>query len=443
MFGIIFFIICAVIVYSIFGAFIGTLILVPAGFICIFLFGALDWLDDAFGRGKWEREEYRQDREDERLDRYLMNKKKETKHFKQNLNINVDARSIHLHNHTKEKENPMENYKSKYFGELIVNGNEECGSFDVKYNNHPINLLIGDFNTYGNKIKTCFNIIDKYYEITEDIKYTIRHSEEALSIIQSFFNNNVEINDFINQLQYPNINFELVDDLVHFWVRYNQIIFDKITMFTVEINENFEVIGYYIEDGFEKYDNAMEVHIDEIQEQIAQLIDTVIFPIFNRMERQLKNNGIECEQYRDTNDSIDSIYFHIIENDEELSLGFGFCYRGYNVKGRKIVFLTDDISGDGYYDFNEITNEFVSYNFNRFLSGCGIEFENKERKRGPIPEAVRHAVWRRDQGRCVICGSQEKLEFDHIIPFSKGGSDTERNLQLLCENCNRKKYNKI
>ena len=60
-------------------------------------------------------------------------------------------------------------------------------------------------------------------------------------------------------------------------------------------------------------------------------------------------------------------------------------------------------------------------------------------KRAPIAEEVREFVWRRDNGKCVKCGSQEKLEFDHIIPFSKGGSDTARNIQLLCEQCNRSK----
>ncbi len=60
-----------------------------------------------------------------------------------------------------------------------------------------------------------------------------------------------------------------------------------------------------------------------------------------------------------------------------------------------------------------------------------------------IPPAVKLAVWRRDQGKCVQCGSKEKLEYDHIIPISKGGSNTERNVQLLCEKCNREKSAKI
>jgi 5-methylcytosine-specific restriction endonuclease McrA len=65
------------------------------------------------------------------------------------------------------------------------------------------------------------------------------------------------------------------------------------------------------------------------------------------------------------------------------------------------------------------------------------------RKRQPIPERVRHEVWRRDQGCCINCGSNENLEYDHIIPWSRGGADTVRNLQLLCQTCNRRKGAKI
>jgi hypothetical protein len=61
----------------------------------------------------------------------------------------------------------------------------------------------------------------------------------------------------------------------------------------------------------------------------------------------------------------------------------------------------------------------------------------------PIPAEVRREVWRRDQGRCVKCNSREKLEYDHIIPVSGGGSNTARNIELLCESCNRAKAARI
>jgi len=60
-------------------------------------------------------------------------------------------------------------------------------------------------------------------------------------------------------------------------------------------------------------------------------------------------------------------------------------------------------------------------------------------RREAIPDSVRMFVWQRDEGRCVKCGSKEKLEFDHIIPVADGGGSTSRNIQLLCETCNRVK----
>ena len=56
-----------------------------------------------------------------------------------------------------------------------------------------------------------------------------------------------------------------------------------------------------------------------------------------------------------------------------------------------------------------------------------------------IPERVKNAVWRRDGAAYVKCHSRERLGFDHIIPFSRGGASTYRNLELLCETCNRRK----
>ena len=60
-----------------------------------------------------------------------------------------------------------------------------------------------------------------------------------------------------------------------------------------------------------------------------------------------------------------------------------------------------------------------------------------KRRRTKLSNAVMSAVWLRDQGKCVSCDATEGLEFDHIIPFSKGGASTAENLRILCQACNR------
>ena len=76
------------------------------------------------------------------------------------------------------------------------------------------------------------------------------------------------------------------------------------------------------------------------------------------------------------------------------------------------------------------------------LEAEGVLFE-KANRRPPIPEEVKDFVWRRDGGRCVMCGSNKDIQFDHIIPFYKGGATSIENLQILCQSCNLKKSNHI
>jgi len=57
-----------------------------------------------------------------------------------------------------------------------------------------------------------------------------------------------------------------------------------------------------------------------------------------------------------------------------------------------------------------------------------------------IPSQVKKEVWKRDQGKCVICGSKENLHFDHDLPYSKGGTSlTASNVRLLCMKHNLEK----
>ena len=60
-----------------------------------------------------------------------------------------------------------------------------------------------------------------------------------------------------------------------------------------------------------------------------------------------------------------------------------------------------------------------------------------------ISRDVRQVIWTRYGGRCADCGANDYLEFDHIIPVAKGGSNSETNVQLLCRRCNLKKSDKI
>jgi 5-methylcytosine-specific restriction endonuclease McrA len=57
-----------------------------------------------------------------------------------------------------------------------------------------------------------------------------------------------------------------------------------------------------------------------------------------------------------------------------------------------------------------------------------------------IPTSVKLQVWKRDKGKCVMCSSTDNLHFDHIIPYSKGGSSLiAENIQLLCARHNLEK----
>jgi hypothetical protein len=86
----------------------------------------------------------------------------------------------------------------------------------------------------------------------------------------------------------------------------------------------------------------------------------------------------------------------------------------------------------------------------RKLAATGIPkpqktVERQQNRKGSrsLTNAMMEEVWARDEGKCVECGAMQDIEFDHMVPFSKGGATSVDNLRLLCRPCNRSRGNRI
>lgn len=108
----------------------------------------------------------------------------------------------------------------------------------------------------------------------------------------------------------------------------------------------------------------------------------------------------------------------------------------YNGKFKLIDAWREEINSREVFKFKlELIDEFNVLNFN--------DFKDIEHNR-LIPTIVKLEVWKRDKGKCVKCGRQDNLHFDHIIPYSKGGSSlVAENIQILCARHNIAKKDKI
>lgn len=87
------------------------------------------------------------------------------------------------------------------------------------------------------------------------------------------------------------------------------------------------------------------------------------------------------------------------------------------------------------------------FKFQMRLSNLPDEFEQRpevDEFRRAIPSWVKQAVYKRDKGRCVICGAEDQLHFDHDLPYSKGGTGlTPHNVRILCARHNLQKGARI
>ena len=132
-------------------------------------------------------------------------------------------------------------------------------------------------------------------------------------------------------------------------------------------------------------------------------------------------------------------------------------YKNNNVPAKRIKVYEKIKSGVWVYNgYFYLTDAFIKFDGNRNVFKFKLEaiddelVENTKTKELElehnrlIPTSVKVAVYARDKGKCVKCGSTKNLHYDHILPFSKGGSSTTPdNIQLLCASCNLSKHDHI
>ncbi len=100
-------------------------------------------------------------------------------------------------------------------------------------------------------------------------------------------------------------------------------------------------------------------------------------------------------------------------------------------------------TGNGYYAVSDSLLTEVTIDVLMRMTRRQIVTPQNDSTTRHIPHDVKITVWQRDGGKCVQCNADSYLEYDHIIPFSRGGANTIGNVQLLCRRCNLEKRDRI
>lgn len=124
----------------------------------------------------------------------------------------------------------------------------------------------------------------------------------------------------------------------------------------------------------------------------------------------------------------------------EVSKKYGFCnrsFQGFLTKNKtkymslRYGFIANNMA-KGYTE-NSIKQK-MGYKNNKHLNSLMWD-----KLRGDIKPSTRWRILKRDNFRCVLCGSDatdRKLHIDHIKPICRGGDSRIKNLRVLCEVCN-------
>jgi len=84
---------------------------------------------------------------------------------------------------------------------------------------------------------------------------------------------------------------------------------------------------------------------------------------------------------------------------------------------------------------------FKNQTFLSFIKQKRTDLIKLKSERYTFTEQERRAIYDKRISKCASCGEplKRKYELDHIKPLASGGNNTEKNIQLLCKSCHKKK----
>jgi hypothetical protein len=321
-------------------------------------------------------------------------------------------------NQAEQNKSNYNDFKKENLNNVKKNINQEFQTDLI--NNKEVLSLIGKY--YKNKSDLFKSSISEYIYISK----TKKGEKFTENEINRLTTRSIEKKLSLEQKNENDLKIRFLNDVILFKKYFEN------EGLVLKYNDLYSVFGYvkdqHIEKATKKRDNELCERIRSVHKSknvlntVDNIIDTYIF--LNEINRE----GLPYEEdlfQADVRIELPRIlqkFGHEFDPDSDL------YYLTVNqvIKKRNSEFAKRSImnSIDMSYDEDILQNDAIY-------------------TRQPIPVEVKREVWRRDEGMCSKCGSRENLEYDHIIPVSKGGSNTVRNIELLCQNCNRIKSNNI
>lgn len=161
---------------------------------------------------------------------------------------------------------------------------------------------------------------------------------------------------------------------------------------------------------------------------------------FGSLRRALQKAGLKPTRYMNASDEemlaiLIDLWELVLEKDGRTPQRKDLKAYGFTISGDTYTRRFGSWKKALVQAYDSVTDE-------KKASPIEVQPSKQRKSRNVLSLRKRFFVLKRDEFTCKMCGAcgpGVRLEVDHVVPFSQGGTDELSNLQTLCFNCNRGK----